>query len=215
MRGIAEALAQYGALSYEALSALVFGHGFTIPDRSSISRAARAMERKGEVKIFLDFMVTCVARADFDHNRDLAWQERDWGIRRSHGVHVEEARRVAAAAMPGAVDRTAEIAHTSRAELLRQDPSYGDHQDCLSCGMPYAECFVQRDLHVHGAPGHPSPCACTKRVSYWGDGSPCEYWWDGEPAQCCQECFHKPIKIAVRFSSNGQHPARPAFPRRY
>jgi hypothetical protein len=186
MRGIAEALAQHGALSYEALSALVFGHGFTIPDRSSISRAARAMERKGKVVIFLDMMVTCVARADFDHIRDLSWEERDWEIRRAHGAHVEEARRVAAAAKPGAVVRLPEAAKLSRAELLRQDPSYGDRQDCTSCGMSYAECFLLGD-NIH----KPGP-------------------WDGSPYWCCFECFHKPIKIAPRFSSNGHHPQRHA-----
>jgi hypothetical protein len=208
MRGITEALAQHGALSYKALSILVFGEGFTIPDRSSISRAARAMERKGEVVVFLDAVVTCVARVDFDHIRDRSWVERDWEICRGHSVQVEEMRQAAAAVVKPAAPEAAPI---SRAELLRQDPRFGDHQDCMSCGMSYAECFVQYDLHVHKAPGHPSPCACTPRFGFWGDGTPTPvHWWDGEPDRCCWHCFHREIKIAPRFSSNGHHPQRHA-----
>jgi hypothetical protein len=195
MRGIAEALSVHGALSYEALSVLVFGHGFTISDRASLSRAVRAMERKGEVKIFHDLMVQCAARADFDHNRDLSWEERDWEIRRAHSVHVEEARRAAAAVVPSTGGRPVDIARTSRAELLRQDPSYGDRQDCLSCGASYRDCFLAGDNYDR----------ITKT-------------WTRLPTQCCFECFHREIERlpAARFSSNGHHPrVRPAFPRRY
>jgi hypothetical protein len=81
MQGITDALAEHGALGYEALCVLIFGDAFTIPDRNSMSRSIRLLEKKGEVKIFWDRLVQCVRRADFDYVRDPSWQAADWAIR--------------------------------------------------------------------------------------------------------------------------------------
>jgi hypothetical protein len=170
MQGVSDALAEHGALSYEALTILIFGPDFTFADRNSAGRAIRAMERKGEVKIFYDLMTACVRRADFD--LDNTWQQADWTIRRDRRAKADEARSQTNGEIPHCddataspvVDRLAEIERMSRTEMIMQDPSIGDRQDCDSCGMPYAECFVLRDTTPPG-------------VMHW----------------CCFECYHEPL----------------------
>jgi hypothetical protein len=183
MTGISDALTEHGKLSYSQLCYMLYGPKSTDADRASMARAIRQLAARDEV---VSYFETGAFDVDGQHVETGMW------VRRPDVAYAESRRFFE---LP---TKEPSRAGMSRAELLRQDPSYGTrHQDCMSCGMPYSECFVQHDLHVHGAPGHPSPCACTPRFGFWGDGTPTPvHWWDGEPDRCCWHCFHHEIERA-------------------
>lgn len=171
-RRILAALAN-GPATYDTLSVALFGPGWDHGQRANMLRSIGSLSLRHLVEV------------------QPAWV---W--------LPEERSNLLAVALPGtpraaerppvnghatAVDST-EI-RLSCAELLRQDPSIGNREDCLSCGDPYADCFLRGD-NAHSGDG--------SHVSYWGDGTPVYSRWNGLPTQCCNGCFHHPRGWDVR-----------------
>jgi hypothetical protein len=156
MTGVRDALAMHGKLSYAQLAHMIYGPEFTDADRASMARAIRQLVAKGEVVSYFEAGSRLI---------DGQWVESGMWVRRPDVPHVATPRfheLPAANGENGALRRM----ELSRAELLTLDPSYGDHDDCQSCGMPYSECFLL------------------------GDNLPKAGPWNGEPVRCCFECFH-------------------------
>jgi hypothetical protein len=156
MTGVTDALAMHGKLSYRQLATMIYGPDFTDADRASMARAIRQLVTKGEVINYYE----PGSRLNGQYVESGMW------VRRPDVLHVETPRFHELPATNGNGNGAVKLAELSRAELLTLNPSYGDLEDCLSCRMPYSECFLLGD---NMKPGEP---------------------WNGEPYRCCFECFH-------------------------
>jgi hypothetical protein len=155
MTGIRDALAEHGKLSYRQLAIMLYGPNFTDPDRASMARAIRQLVAKDEVISY------------YEVGSKINGQQVEPGMWvRRPDVEYVPAGRFFPLPTDGNGSRP-RIEDMSRAELLEFDPAYGDREACLSCGMPYPECFLLGD-NMH----KPGP-------------------WDDSPYWCCFECFHR------------------------
>jgi hypothetical protein len=187
MTGVRDLLAEHGKLSYADLAHMIYGPGFSDADRASMARAIRQLVSKGEVISYYEPGSRLV---------EGQWVETGMWVRRPDVAHIETPRFHDLPSSETGDPRWTE--GMSHAQLLRQDPTYGDRRDCQECGRDYASCFALADNHHTGDGSH---------VSYWGDGTPVYSDWSGSPVQCCVGCFHRELASPLRATNGHGHMA--------